>query len=181
MNDSSYSQCTVRRHLLVMVNRLYTWPVSCELRAVRATQVNLAYNYFNVCAGQTLTTKNERTYQGLWQRRWLQKTGNRWRRSLRPAVPPASLASHSHTSATWRTNSRRFCIITISNTDYYCHYGHLNTTVIDIHKYCSGIQCVVKCRIFSPNNETGNDCPQKSISQDGSHVAEKVSLKDKKI
>lgn len=29
-----------------------------------------------------------------------------------------------------------------------------------------------------PNNKTGNNCAQKSISQDGSHVPEKVPLKD---
>lgn len=29
-----------------------------------------------------------------------------------------------------------------------------------------------------PNNKTGNNCAQKSISQDGSHVPEKVPLKN---
>lgn len=34
---------------------------------------------------------------------------------------------------------------------------------------------------FLPDDKTGNNCPQKGISQDGSHVTEKVSLKDKTI
>lgn len=43
------------------------------------------------------------------------------------------------------------------------------------------LQCRHKTwRVIIPNNKTGNDRPQKSIGQDGSHVAEKVSLKDKK-
>lgn len=33
--------------------------------------------------------------------------------------------------------------------------------------------------LFLPNYKTGNNCPQKGISQDGSHVTEEVSLKDK--
>lgn len=35
--------------------------------------------------------------------------------------------------------------------------------------------------IILPDDKTGNNCPQKGISQDGSHVTEKVSLKDKTI
>lgn len=30
-----------------------------------------------------------------------------------------------------------------------------------------------------PNNKTGNNCAQKGVGQDGSHVTEKVPLKDK--
>lgn len=35
--------------------------------------------------------------------------------------------------------------------------------------------------IFSPDNKTGNDCPEESIGQDGAHVAEKVPLQNEKI
>lgn len=33
--------------------------------------------------------------------------------------------------------------------------------------------------MFLPNQEAGNDSPHKGVSQDGSHIPEKMSLKDK--
>lgn len=55
----------------------------------------------------------------------------------------------------------------------YCHYGHLNASVSGAYEHPPEGHC----GILLPDNKTGNDCPQKSVSQDGSHVAEKVSLR----
>lgn len=58
---------------------------------------------------------------------------------------------------------------------------HMNTAVPYVVAAVSSPRCQYKTwRVIIPNNKTGNDCPKKSIGQDGSHVAEKVSLKDKK-
>lgn len=108
-------------------------------------------------------------YPGLLLRQWLQRIDSQWRRSLHPVGPGASSAWHSRTSTTWWRTS----LIILLNGLYY---------TLKCIKVVRAVffSVLFQSTIILPNNKTGNHCPHKGISQDGSHVPEKMSLKNKR-
>lgn len=53
------------------------------------------------------------------------------------------------------------------------------SSALAYHVFCINVACIYV--LFLPNDKTRNHCAEKGISQDRSHVTEKVSLKDKTI
>lgn len=63
-------------------------------------------------------------------------------------------------------------------------FNYLTKWIVDTLKFIEVVRAVFFSVLFQttiilPNNKTGNHCPHKGISQDGSHVPEKMSLKNK--